>query len=93
VAIRSGAQLNVTDDLDDFPSSVLAPFDLEAKSTDDFVMDSIGIDDRVVYACVQQIVDARVDPPETIDDVLAQLERSKLLQTAGTLRLGSLNEN
>lgn len=47
-----------------------------------------SVADRVVYACVQQIVDERVNPPETIDDVLGQLERSGLIEAAAALRLG-----
>jgi hypothetical protein len=35
---------------------------------------------------VQQIVDSRRRKPETIDDVLAQLERSGLVDAAAALR-------
>ena len=91
-AIRSGAQLIVTDDLDDFPASVLNPYDLEAKKPDEFLVDLIDIDDRVVYSCVQQIVDSRNNPPVSIDDVLGQLERSGLVQAAGALRLGASDD-
>ncbi|MBP2338988.1 putative nucleic acid-binding protein [Saccharothrix coeruleofusca] len=87
-AIRAGAQVIVTSNLADFPADYLARWDIEAKSPDEFVLDLIGIEDRVVYACVQQIVDERVNPPETIDDVLAQLERSGLIESAASLRLG-----
>jgi predicted nucleic acid-binding protein len=87
-AIRVGAQVIVTANLSDFPPDYLGQWDVEAKSPDDFVLDLIGINDRVVYSCVQQIVDERVNPPETIDDVLGQLERSGLIESAAALRLG-----
>ncbi|KOX20971.1 toxin-antitoxin system, toxin component, PIN family protein [Saccharothrix sp. NRRL B-16348] len=87
-AIRAGAQVIVTANLSDFPADYLGQWDVEAKSPDDFVLDLIGINDRVVYSCVQQIVDERVNPPETIDDVLGQLERSGLIESAAALRLG-----
>ncbi len=87
-AIKVGAQVIVTANLSDFPADYLARWGIEAKSPDDFILDLIGIDDRVVYSCVQQIVDERVDPPETLDDVLAQLERSGLIESAAALRLG-----
>jgi hypothetical protein len=87
-AIRVGAQVIVTANLSDFPPDYLGQWDVEAKSPDDFVLDLIGINDRVVYSCVQQIVDERVNPPETIDDVLGQLERAGLIESAAALRLG-----
>jgi hypothetical protein len=52
------------------------------------VLDLIDINDRVVHACIQQIVDERRNPPESFGDVLGQLERSGLLQCAAELRLG-----
>ncbi|MEV4094677.1 hypothetical protein [Streptosporangium saharense] len=54
----------------------LAPWEIEAKSPDDFVLDQIDLDGRVVWACVQQIADSRVSPPETVDDVLDALEKA-----------------
>jgi hypothetical protein len=85
-AIRSGAQVIVTANLRDFPASDLAPWDLEAKSPDDFVLDQIGIDARQVFSCVQQIADSRRRHPKTIDDVLGQLERNGLVQSVAKLR-------
>ena len=74
-AIRSGAQVIVTADKD-FTEIDLAPWDIEAKHPDDFVPDQIGINDRMVWGCVQQIADSRQERPETVSDVLSQLERS-----------------
>src|SRR6266536_330426 len=64
-AIKAGAQVIVTADLADFPGEYLAQWGIEARGLDDFVLDFIGINDRVVHACVQQIVDERSNPPET----------------------------
>jgi predicted nucleic acid-binding protein len=85
-AIKCKAQALVTDNVKDFPRDVLATWDIEPKRPDDFVLDQIDIDARVVYACVQQIVDSRTRRPETIEDVLAQLERSGLVDSAAALR-------
>jgi hypothetical protein len=35
---------------------------------------------------VQQIADSRVNPPEAVEDILAQLERDGLVESAATLR-------
>lgn len=87
-AIKAGAQIIVTANVSDFPPDYLAQWGIEARSPDDFILDLIGISDRAVYACMQQIVDERINPPETLDDVLSQLERSGLIETAAVLRLG-----
>jgi len=87
-AIKAGAQVIVTSNLKDFPAAYLAEWDIEAKSPDEFVMDLIGMDDRVVYSCVQQIAAARRNPPGTFAEVLDQLERSGLIEATSALRAG-----
>jgi hypothetical protein len=86
-AIKSGSQVIVTADKD-FASAGLATWNIEAKHPDDFVLDQIGINDRLIWGCVQQIADSRKGRPETVDDVLAQLERSGLVRSAAALRTG-----
>lgn len=85
-AIKSGAQVIVTRNLKDFPASDLGQWGVAAKSPDDFVLDQIGIDGRVVAACVRQIADSRTQPPVAVDDVLSQLERDGLVQAVAALR-------
>ncbi|MEU3530372.1 PIN domain-containing protein [Streptomyces murinus] len=87
-AIRAGAQVIVTNNRKDFPPDYLADWDIERKSADEFMMDLIGLDDRVVYACVQEIATSRRRPPQTFDDVLGQLEKSGLTQSVAALRRG-----
>jgi hypothetical protein len=71
-----------------FPAAGLWQWNVEAKSADDFVRDQIGIDGRVVTACVQQIADSRTRPPQDIEDVLSQLERDGLIESTAALRAG-----
>ncbi|HEY1320382.1 MAG TPA: PIN domain-containing protein [Streptosporangiaceae bacterium] len=84
-AIKSGAQVIVTADKD-FTAAELAPWNIEAKHPDDFVLDQIDINDRMIWGCVQQIAISRKERPETIEDVLGQLERSGLVRSAAALR-------
>jgi predicted nucleic acid-binding protein len=84
-AIKAGAQVIVTADKD-FTEESLAPWGIEAKHPDDFILDQLDINDRVVWACVQQIADGWQNPPGTVDDVLAKLERSGLVRSAAALR-------
>ncbi|MFG2815739.1 PIN domain-containing protein [Streptomyces sp. NPDC048410] len=87
-AIQAGAQVIVTNNRKDFPPDYLSNWGIERKSADEFVLDLIGLDDRVVYACVQAIATSRRCPPQTFDDVLGQLERSGLTESVAALRRG-----
>jgi hypothetical protein len=87
-AIKAGADAIVTSNPVDFPDDALRPRNIAAQSPDDFVLDLIDAADRVVFACVQQIADQRINPPETIDEVLTQLERNGLIRSASALRFG-----
>lgn len=87
-AITSGAQVIVTTNLKHFPEAELQHWNVEAKSPDDFVLDQINIDARIVYSCVREIANSRRNPPDTVDDVLAELERAGLVQSVAALRLG-----
>ncbi|WP_433492187.1 hypothetical protein [Nocardia grenadensis] len=70
----------VTWNLTDSPAESLEPWQLEAKSPDDFLLEQISIDDRRVRACVQQIADSRRNPAETAEDVLDALERAGIVE-------------
>ena len=85
-AVKAHAQVIVTNNVKDFPPDDLRPWNMEAKTADDFVLDQIHIDDKMVFACVQQIVDSRTRNPVTIPDVLTELESSGLVQSVAALR-------
>ncbi|SDM08586.1 PIN domain-containing protein [Lentzea albidocapillata subsp. violacea] len=85
-AIRARAQVIVTDNLKDFPEEILRQWDIEPVSADDFVSDQIGLDAKVVWSCVQQIANSWRNPPGTLGDVLASLERCGLVQSVAALR-------
>jgi hypothetical protein len=69
-----------------FTPTDLGPWNIEAKSPDDFVLDQISIDAKIVYACVSEIANSRRRPPQTVEDVLTELERSGLVQSVAALR-------
>lgn len=85
-AIKAGAQVIVTNNRKDFPSDYLTNWGIERKTADDFVMDLIDLDDRVVYGCVMEIANSRTQKPVTFDDVLDQLEKSQLIGAVSMLR-------
>lgn len=79
-AIKSGAQVIVTGNVRDFPTDVLTQWNIEAKSPDEFTLDQIGIDERTIWAIVGDIAESRSNPPNSVDDVLRQLESSGLIR-------------
>jgi hypothetical protein len=85
-AKQAGAQLIVTSNLKDFPADQLAKLNLEAKSPDDFVLDQIDIDDRRVWACMQEIANSRSNPPQDVEDVMDELENSGLIESMARIR-------
>lgn len=84
-AIRARAQVIVTANLKDFPAEYLATWDIEAKGPDEFVVDQISLDRQAVYGAIVRIADARNDPPQSVADVLAQLQRSGLIESVAEL--------
>lgn len=87
-AIRSRAQVIVTDNTKDFPVVALEPWNVETRTADQFVVDQIHLDRSIVYGEVQRIADSWRKPAGTVADVLDQLERSGLHQTVALLRSG-----
>lgn len=85
-AIKAGAQVIVTRNLKDFPPAALEAWHIEAKSPDAFVLDQVGLNVRAVAAAVRQIAGSRTRPPQSVDDVLGQLERDGLVESVIALR-------
>lgn len=85
-AIKARAQVVVTNNLKDFPAAALEPWDTKAKSPDEFVLDQIDLSRETVYGAVQRIADSMANPPASLADVLAMLERDGLVETSAALR-------
>ena len=85
-AIRCGAQAIVTFNLKDFPTEPLAPFGIEAKHPDDFVMDAIGLKPGVVLQVITQQADSLKSPPVNVGELLNTLRDAGLEQSVARLR-------
>lgn len=75
-AIRCSAQVIVTSNLDDFPAAALEPFNIEAQSPDQFVLDVVNLAPARVAAVIQQQSAALRNPPRTVDELLEDLSNS-----------------
>jgi hypothetical protein len=85
-AIRCGAQAIVTFNLKDFPVEPLAPFGIEAKHPDDFVMDAIGLKPGVVLQVITQQTNSLKSPPVSVGQLLNTLRDTGLEQSVARLR-------
>jgi hypothetical protein len=85
-AIRARAQVIVTFNLSDFPTEVLADWDVEVKHPYDFLVDQFHLDAISVHKAIQAVADSWQKPPGTVNEVLDRLDRAGLPQTAAVLR-------
>ena len=85
-AIRSEASVIVTQNLSDFPPSVLSQFDIEARAADDFVADIVRFYPRDAAQALH-VMRTRYDaPPLTADELLHGFLKNGLLATVGLLK-------
>ncbi len=86
-AIESGADVIVTFNIRDFPSSALKPLGIVAQRPDDFVVGLVDAEeDRVILAVKRQRAFLK-KPPKTVEEHLQTLEEQGLPRTVARLRL------
>ncbi|MHB1035949.1 MAG: PIN domain-containing protein [Pirellulales bacterium] len=85
-AIRSNADVIVTFNLRDFPPEALTRWGIEAQHPDDFVNHLLDLAPHVVCAAAKRQRENLKNPPISVDDLLAVLERQGLTQTVAGLR-------
>jgi predicted nucleic acid-binding protein len=85
-AIRSGAQVIVTFNLRDFPSSALSAWGIEAVDPDAFVFDLIDLAPGAVTHAVREQARALKNPPRTAMELLDTLALSGLHRSVARLR-------
>ncbi len=84
-AIKTNANVIVTNNLKDFPAEVLEPFDMSAKSADDFLTDIIDLNPQTAMEAFRKLVMNRRNPDLDEYEVLAALRKNGLKDTADYL--------
>lgn len=84
-AITTQAQALVTENLADFPKSVLAPLAIEARSADDFIADTIALEEGRAVAAIKRMRLRLVRPEMSPDEMLRSFEAHGLMETASVL--------
>jgi len=85
-AIRSGADVIVTFNLEDFPPEALKKWGIEAQHPDDFIRHLLDLAPHIVCAAARRQRESLKNPPMSVDDFLGALERQGLAQTVAELR-------
>ena len=84
-AIKTNANIIVTNNLKGFPKEYLETFGLKAKSADDFLTDSIDLNyDQAIKAFREMVLNKKKPEPNEYE-VLTQLRKVGLNDTANFL--------
>lgn len=85
-AVRTQAQTIITENLKDFPARVLLPLNLEARTADEFIADTIALDEGRAIQAIRKMRERLKLPEKTPDQLLRDCEAYGLLATASLLR-------
>ena len=81
-AIKSNANVIVTNNLKDFPEEYLISFDLSVKSADDFLTDIIDLNPEIAIKAFKEMVLNRKNPNMDEFEVLESFRKVGLFDTA-----------
>ncbi|MBJ7882874.1 PIN domain-containing protein [Gelidibacter salicanalis] len=84
-AIKTNANVIVTNNLKDFPEDYLATFGLVAKSADDFIADVIDLNHEKALEAFRKLVLNRRNPDLDEYEVLDNLRKNGLINSANYL--------
>jgi PIN domain len=85
-AMKTQAATIVTDNLKDFPDAVLAPLNMEARSADQFIADTIALDTGRAVAVIRTMRLRLKKPEKTAEVLLLDMEAEGLIETVDILR-------
>lgn len=86
VAIRGGANVIVTENVSDFPADVLDHYDIEARSADEFILNTIELYPADAPAALKSMRQRYVAPSQSAEELLQAMLRSGLVATVAALR-------
>jgi hypothetical protein len=84
-AIKTNANVIVTNNLKDFPEDYLSTFGLAAKSADDFITDIIDLNQQTAVKAFKKLVLNRTNPDSDEFEVLERFRKIGLVDSANYL--------
>jgi predicted nucleic acid-binding protein len=85
-ALKTQAAVIVTENLRDFPASVVAPLNIDVRSADAFIADTIDLDPGRAVAAIRRMRERLRRPEKSADALLLDMEAEGLVQTVDVLR-------
>ncbi len=85
-AIKSRAEVIVTNNLKDFPAELLSQYDIEVTDPDTFILNIIDLDPELALEALVDQASRLKYPPQTVGDVLTTLEKNGLRKTVERFR-------
>ena len=86
-AIRSRAQVIVTEYLKDFPEEIISKYDIEAQHPDQFLAMLHSLNPELVTRIILDMVEAYDSPPIPTAEFLDSLDKSGLIETSLVLSM------
>ena len=84
-AVQTQAQAVVTENIIDFPAAILAPLHIESRTADEFIADTIALDEGKAVAAIRTLRVRLQRPEMSAEDYLRSLEAHGLFVTASIL--------
>jgi hypothetical protein len=85
-ALKTQAAIIVTENLKDFPPKTLAPLNLEAKSADAFIADTIALDPGKAVTAIRTMRERFKRPEMSAETLLLEMEARGLVETVDVLK-------
>jgi len=85
-AIKTQAAMIVTENLKDFPAAILDTLDIEAKPADEFIADTIALDEGRAVAAIRRMRERFEKPEMTAEALLLSMEATGLVEAVNLLR-------
>ncbi len=84
-AVKTRAAMIVTENLKDFPAAVLSDLNMEAKSADAFIADTIALDEARAVAAIRRMRERFKRPGMTPEELLLVIEAAVLIDKVNLL--------
>jgi hypothetical protein len=85
-ALKTQAAAIVTENIRDFPKEILGSLNLEAKTADEFIADTLSLDIGRGVAALRRMRERFANPAVTPEELLLKMEADGLQETANVLR-------
>ena len=85
-ALKTQAAVIVTENVKHFPAEIIGPLNIDVRSADDFIADTIALDTGKAVAAVRRMRERMKRPERSAEMLLVDMEANGLTETVDVLR-------